>query len=133
METVGEKRRFARRAVIAENDIRDALVKSGGRVVQTARLLGIPRNTLATRLAEIARRYLMNGFSERKQAGYEYDLSILTPDTWNVPRGCFYCGVDFTPKRRNDWGSHFCCAEHRKAHHYTPIKNKIQAATSVVK
>lgn len=51
---------------------------------------------------------------------HEYDLSILTKETWNQPRGCFRCGKQFTPKRKQDWKSHFCESDCRKLYYFTP-------------
>ncbi len=42
-----------------------------------------------------------------------YDISSLTPETWEHPRPCWYCGCPFTPKRKNDWVQHFCSKDHK--------------------
>lgn len=44
-----------------------------------------------------------------------YDLSALTPETWDQPRLCWYCEMLFTPERRQDFQQHFCSTPHRQA------------------
>jgi hypothetical protein len=116
------------------SEIREALTKAEGSRRSAAKILGLARNTLANRLAEIGQRYLMKlpidvgdqvMDTVLAHYSYEYDLSTLTPETWNQGRGCFYCGVKFIPKRPHDWIQHFCCTEHRKLYNFTPMGRRL--------
>jgi hypothetical protein len=44
-----------------------------------------------------------------------YDISMLTPENWQEPRPCWYCGCWTVPENLRAWKKHFCCDEHRKA------------------
>lgn len=118
--TVATKRKFSKPLPAMSADvIREALIKTGGHRPKAAKLLGLARNTLATRLAEIGAQSLLPA---------EYDLTVLTPETWNKPRGCWKCRVQFTPKRPHDWNQHFCKTECRKLYHFTPVLQKVHTA-----
>lgn len=128
-------RNYRKLPAVNSEDIRNALIEAKGSPVLAARILKLKRNTLATRIAEIGRRWLLKLPMDSERAidklasqSREYDLSTLTPETWKQPRGCFYCGEEFTPTRPQDWSRHFCQTEHRKLYHFTPVSKKIENA-----
>lgn len=101
---------------VSADVIREALIRGGSRA-KAAKILGLARNTLSHRLAEIG---------EKSLVPREFNLAELKPEDWDKARPCWHCGKEFTPKRRQDWKSHFCTAEHRKLYHFTPASVKTQ-------